>query len=273
MRAALLLASWLTLHSFAFAQSQDLSVVPGKLALPEVSLQVQHDVPTLVGVQRAGLRPEVHRLPDGRHALMTTHDAWILRVDLEHAQVVAQVRAGESLSGAALSDTKSGLPTVLAVASYAPHSLVFVDEHLRLLKHLPITARTGQQTSAAKTLLTATARDSFVVSLADLPELWEISYRPTAPEIAQGMVHDFQYREGSFVPGYLNPRRIALESPAVDLCLSGDGHEVLSLHDGAGLTSPEGGRRVSVTHLDVGRKIAEMTLPAGWRLAQLVQIN
>ncbi len=273
MRAALLLASLVTSLNFAFAQQPDFSVVPGTLPLPDISLQVHEDVPTQVGVQRPGLRPEVHRLPDGRHALMTTHDAWILRVNLEHAQVVAQVRVGESLGDAAFSDTKSDLPAVMAVATYLPHALVFVDEHLRVLKRLPLTARTGQRTSAAKTLLTATARDSFVVSLADLPELWEISYRPTAPEIAQGMVHDFQYREGTFVPGYLNPRRITLESPAVELCLSSDGHEVLSLHDGACLAPSEGGRRVSVTHLDVGRKIAELTLPAGWRLAQLAKTN
>lgn len=267
----MLLASWVTLHSLAFAQLRDVSVVPGKPPMPGVNLQAQENVPTQVGVQRAGLRPEVHRLPDGRHALMTTHDAWILRVDLEHAQVVAQVRVAESLGDATLSDTKSGLPAVLAVSTYPPHALVFVDEHLRVLKRLPITARTGQQTSAVKTLLMATARDSFVVSLADLPELWEISYRPTAPEIAQGMVHDFQYREGSFVAGYLNPRRIALESPAVELCMSLDGHEALVLGAHSGLAELAGGRTVNVIHLDVGRHIAQLTLPMGWQLKQLVR--
>lgn len=271
MRAALLLASLVTLHNFTFAQSRDFSALPINVQLPGVSLQVQDPVPTQVRVLRAGLRPEVHRLPDGRHALMTTHDAWILRVDLEHARVVAQVRVGESLSAAALSDGNSGLPAVLAVATAWPHTLVFVDEQLRQLGRLPLTARMGQQASPVKTLLTTSARGSFVLSLADLPELWEISYRPSAPEIALGMVHDFQYREGSFVPGYLNPRRITLESPALDICMSSDGHEVLVLRADSGLISMAGGRRVSVIHLDVGRSIAELTLPEGWQLTQLAR--
>ncbi|MBP9150534.1 MAG: hypothetical protein KBG00_17295 [Rhodoferax sp.] len=271
MRAALLLASLVTSLNFAFAQPPDFSVVPGKLSLPDVNLQVHEHVPTQMGVQRPGLRPEVHRLPDGRHALMTTHDAWILRVDLEQAQVVAQVRVADSLGDAALSDIKSGLPAVLAVATARPHTLIFVDEHLRVLKQLPLTARAGRQTSAANELLTATARDSFVMSLADLPELWEISYRPTAPEIAQGMVHDFQYREGIFVPGYLNPRRISLESPAVELCMSSGGHEALVLAADSGLADLAGGRTVNVIHLDVGRHIAQLTLPVGWQLKQLAR--
>lgn len=271
MRAALLLASLVTSLNLAFAQPRDYSVVPGKLSLPDVNLQVHEHAPTQVGVKRPGLRPEVHRLPDGRHALMTTHDAWILRVNLEHTQVVAQVRVAESLGDAALSDIKSGLPAVLAVATTGPHTLIFVDEHLKVLKQLPLTARAGKQTSATNNLLTATARDSFVMSLADLPELWEISYRPTAPEIAQGMVHDFQYREGSFVPGYLNPRRIFLESPAVELCMSSGGHEALVLGADSGLADLAAGRAVNVIHLDVGRQIAQLTLPMGWQLKQLAR--
>lgn len=50
-------------------------------------------------------------------------------------------------------------------------------------------------------------RQSFVVVSGALGEVWEISYNPRAPEIATGKVHDFQYREGAFVPGYLHPQR------------------------------------------------------------------
>lgn len=50
-------------------------------------------------------------------------------------------------------------------------------------------------------------RQSFVVTSGALGEVWEISYNPHTPEIATGKVHDFQYREGAFVPGYLHPQR------------------------------------------------------------------
>jgi hypothetical protein len=34
-----------------------------------------------------------------------------------------------------------------------------------------------------------------------VPEVWEISYDPNAEPVAEGLVHDFQYKEGHFKPG------------------------------------------------------------------------
>ena len=42
----------------------------------------------------------------------------------------------------------------------------------------------------------ATPRESFVVALKDIPELWEISLRPQAPPIYDGLVHDYKMGEG-----------------------------------------------------------------------------
>jgi hypothetical protein len=217
--------------------------------------------PTRQVTLRPGLMPVVHHLPDGRHALLTTQDGWVIRVDLAQARQVADVRVGQAVRSVALSGTRTALPSVLAVVNAIPNTLVLLDENLQTLKVLKVTDKTGKQASSIAMVRTANARDSFVVSLLDVPELWEVSYKPTAPEIALGMVHDFQYREGSFVPGYLNAQRISLPTPVETFHLSNEGHEVLSPH----LTPPSGAvpgaAYMQVTHLDVRGKVSEFSLP------------
>ena len=217
--------------------------------------------PTRQVTLRPGLMPEVHQLPDGRHALLTTQDGWVIRVDLAHARQVAEVRVGQVVRSTALSGTRTALPSVLAVANAIPSTLVLLDENLQTLKVMKVTDKTGEQASSVAMVQTADARDSFVLSLQDLPELWEVSYKPTAPEIALGMVHDFQYREGSFVPGYLNAQRISLPTPVETFHLSNQGHEVLSAHLKPAVGATPGAAFMQVTHLDVRGKVAEFSLP------------
>ena len=57
-------------------------------------------------------------------------------------------------------------------------------------------------------------RESFVVLISAINEVWELSYNPRTPDIPSGKIHDFQYREGAFIPGYLNPQRGRLTPPA-----------------------------------------------------------
>jgi hypothetical protein len=210
---------------------------------------------------RNGLMPEVHYLPDGRHALLTTQDAWVIRLDLAQARSVAEVRVGQSVRSVALSGQRTTLPSVLAVANAEPNTLVLLDENLQTLQVVKVVDKTGRQPKAIAMVHTAQARSSFVASLLDLAELWEISYNPTAPEIAMGMVHDFQYREGSFVPGYLNVQRIPLPTPAREFFLTNEGHEVLSAHPKSGPDGPANPAVMQVTHLDVRGKVAEFDLP------------
>lgn len=212
---------------------------------------------------RDGLLPEVHYLPDGRHALLATRSGWILRLDLEQARLVAEVRVGLVLRDVALSASREGQSSLLAVANAAPHTLAVVDEQLKLVQLLRVADRAGRATSRVAAIRTANARNSFVATLMDVPELWEISYNPMAPEIALGLVHDFLFREGFFVPGYLNPQRSALPTPALDFFLTEDGNEVLTVHADSDSMRPGTNARLQVTHLDVRRKVAELVLP-GW---------
>lgn len=212
---------------------------------------------------REELLPEVHYLPDGRYALMATRTGWVLRLDLELAQLVAEVRVGLLTNGTALSAPRAGHPGLLAIANGEPHTLAVLDEQLQLIKLLPVIDKAGGTSSGVAAIQTAAARGSFVATLALVPELWEISYQPTAPEIGLGLVHDFQYREGQFVPGYLNPQRSVLPTPAREFFLAGSGHEVITAHGGADSQHSGAGARMRITHLDTRGKVAELTLP-GW---------
>lgn len=224
---------------------------------------VEAGVPAQRLTLRRDLLPEIHYVSDGRHALLATRNGWVLRLDLEQARLVAEVRAGLALGGMALSAGRSDLPALLAVANTEPHTLAVLDEQLKLLKLLRVADKTNRVTSPVAKIRTIKARSSFIAAFTRMPELWEISYNPTAPEIAMGLVHDFQYQEGTFVPGYLNPKRSMLPSPATDFLVSQSGHEVVTAHAQSDLLHPGASARLQVTNLDVHRKVAEFAMP-GW---------
>ncbi len=211
-------------------------------------------------VVNAGLLPQWHWSSNRCAVLLASRDGWVFRLDVQRAEVSARVRVGLRLRATALSVPHAGQPTLLAIANEAPHTLPILDEYLQLQKLLAVTDRYGQRSSAVLGIAASAPRQSFVLALESVPELWEVSYNSRAPDIALGMVHDFQYREGQFVAGYLNPQRTSLALPAAEFRLSPDGHEVWSLH----AETP-----VVVTHLDVRRPVAQRALPSGLGLDSL----
>lgn len=271
-------ASWDERHIRAslriFADSQ-----PGKTprclagVMPQRRVLINPDAASVqiveagVPAQRLALRrdllPEIHYVSDGRHALLATRNGWVLRLDLEQARLVAEVRAGLALGGMALSAGRPDLPALLAVANTEPHTLAVLDEQLKLLKLLRVADKTSRVTSPVAKIRTIKTRSSFIAAFTHMPELWEISYNPTAPEIALGLVHDFQYQEGTFVPGYLNPKRSMLPSPATDFLVSQSGHEVVTAHAQSNLLHPGASAWLQVTNLDAHRKVADFAVP-GW---------
>jgi len=187
--------------------------------------------------------------PDGRFVYFASRDGWITKYDLWNLTTVAEVRAGINTRNAAVSaDGK-----FVAVANYLPHTLVILDGDLNLVKILPVTDKEGKQSSRVSAVYDAAPRRSFVAALKDVKEVWEVSYDPTAPEIPVGMIHDFQYREGAFVPGFLNPRRSFPDDYLDDFFFTQDYSQLIG-------ASREGARG-QVVHLDVRRKIADVPLP------------
>jgi hypothetical protein len=197
---------------------------------------------------------------------VATRSGWVLRVDLTQARITAQVRVGEVTQATALSAPRTDWPSMLAVVNEVPNTLVLLDEWLKPLQTLHLADKTGRIASAALGIQTAASRQSFVLALKDVPELWEISYNPHAPEIGLGLVHDFQYREGQFVPGYLNPQRTVLDSLISDFALVGEGHEVLTRHATSSPQATISATTVQVTHLDLRRQVPAIAVPP-WPLS------
>lgn len=191
--------------------------------------------------------------PDGRYVFFASRDGWISKYDLWNLKTVAEVRAGINTRNAAV----SGDGKYVAVANYLPHTLVILDAGLNLVKVLPVSDKDGKQTSRVSAVYSAPPRASFVAALKDVKELWEISYDPQAQDIALGMVHDFQHREGSFVPGFLNPVRTLLDDHLDDFFFTQDYGEVMGASRGSGGGTGKG----QVIGLDARRKIADLDLP------------
>ena len=187
--------------------------------------------------------------PDGRFVYFASRDGWISKYDLWSLQLVAEVRAGLNTRNAAVSSDGR----FIAVANYLPHNLVLLDADLELVKIIPVADPSGKVTSRVSAVYDAAPRRSFVAALKDVKELWEISYDRQAPEIAQGLIHDFRQREGSFIPGFLNPRRIPLDDYLDDFFFTQSYNEVIGASRDAG--------RGQVVHLDVRRAIAAFELP------------
>jgi len=187
--------------------------------------------------------------PDGRFVYFASRDGWISKYDIWNLAMVAEVRAGLNTRNAAV----SGDGKYVMVGNYLPHSLVVLDADLNLVKVMPVVDREGKASSRVSAVYDATPRKSFVVALKDIPEVWEVSYDPKAPDIPVGVIHDFQYREGAFLPAFLNPRRSMLQDTLDDFFFTQDYSEVMGASREAG--------KGQVVQLDVRRKIADLDLP------------
>jgi hypothetical protein len=140
--------------------------------------------------------------PDGRYVFFASRDGWVTKFDLWNLKVVAEVRAGINTRNAAV----SGDGKWVAVANYLPHSLVILDAESQCDKILPVTDKDGKS-SRVSAVYDASPRKSFVAALKDVKEVWEVSATTRRPRHPEGMIHDFKYKEGAFIPGFLNPQR------------------------------------------------------------------
>lgn len=187
--------------------------------------------------------------PDGRYVFFASRDGWIAKFDLWNLKTVVEIRAGLNTRNLAV----SGDGKFVAVANALPHTLVLLDADLKPLKVIEVKDQAGRESSRVSAVYDAAPRKSFIAALKDIPEVWEISYDPAAEDIPVGAIHDFKYKEGAFIPGFLNPRRTLLDEPLDDFFFTQDYSEVM----GASRTVGKG----QVIHLDVRRKIADLDLP------------
>jgi len=191
--------------------------------------------------------------PDGRFVYFGSRDGWITKYDLWSLSVVAEVRAGLNMRNVAV----SGDGEWIMAANYLPHSLSLFDKDLNLVRSYEAATLDGKQTSRVSAVYDATPRQSFVVALKDIPELWEISYDPKAEPIFDGYVHDYKMGEGIAKPGFHHVRRTPLDEPLDDFFFDQSYRNVLGA---TRVKSGDGAATAQVVNLDVRRKIADLPI-------------
>jgi len=185
----------------------------------------------------------------GRYVYFASRDGWITKYDMYRLQKVAEVRAGINTRNAAVSADDR----YVLVGNYLPHSLVLLDAvDLSLVKVIPVADRNGEATSRVSAVYTAAPRDSFIVALKDLREVWEISYLDDPPAIYNSYVHDYRMGEGFAEEGLFPVRRIVLDDYLDDFFFDQEYQHLIG--------TSRGDRKGQVVNLLVGRKIATIPL-------------
>jgi len=190
--------------------------------------------------------------PDGRYVYLGSRDGWVSKYDLWSLKPVAEIRAGINTRNIAV----SGDGKWVMVGNFLPHSLVVLNaSDLTPHKVIPVANRKGKKTSRVSAVYTAKPRQSFIVALKDLKEIWELSYDPKAEPIYGSFVHN--YREGH-VEGVIidhqpfGRRRIHINDYMDDFFFDRHYAEVM----GAARNAKMG----QVVNLDVRKKIADLEL-------------
>ncbi len=189
--------------------------------------------------------------PDGRFVFFASRDGWITKYDLYALDVVAEIRVGINTRNMAI----SGDGKVVIVGNYLPHSVVLLSaEDLEPIRVIAAGDRAGKQSSRVSAVYQAAPRNSFIVALKDIPELWEISWLAQPPPVFSGLVHSYELgmTEGLAEKGRFPIRRIVLSQPLDDFFFDQGYRNLLG-------SGRDGGKAV-VVNLDVGREIADVPM-------------
>ncbi len=188
--------------------------------------------------------------PDGRFVYFASRDGWISKFDLYTLETVAEVRAGINTRNLAISHDGR----VVAVANYLPHTLVLLDARdLSPLKIIEVRGRDNKTTSRVSAVYQAAPRESFVLALKDLPEIWEISYAEEPPARFLAFVHNYEEGMVEAIPTKRFPiLRTELAEPLDDFFFDQSYKLVFGSARSAG--------KSKVVNLNVRREIAEVAL-------------
>ncbi|HHJ36447.1 MAG TPA: cytochrome C oxidase Cbb3 [Gammaproteobacteria bacterium] len=187
--------------------------------------------------------------PDGRFVYFASRDGWISKYDIYNLKLIAEIRAGINTRNLAVSADGR----YVMVANYLPHTLMLLDaKDLSPIKRFDIKDDTGK-TSRASAVYTAPPRNSFIVALKDIKQVWEINYTDNPPAIYQGYVHDYKMAEGIAEKGPFPVRRIKLDDYLDDFFFDQSYQHLIG--------ASRDGQKGQVINLIVGRKIADIDLP------------
>ncbi|WP_350332926.1 cytochrome D1 domain-containing protein [Coralliovum pocilloporae] len=183
---------------------------------------------------------------DGRYVFFMSRDGWVMKYDIWSMQEVGRVRGALNSRNIALSSDNKHI----ALANYLPHTLVILSaDDLSVEKIIDIKGSDGK-TSRVSAVYQAPPRNSFIMALKDIPEVWEVFYGEDPP--FYGFVHDYR-DEGP--PEQTDPfpvRRIKLDDYLDDFFFD-QKYEFLM---GAARNAKNG----QVVDLVIGRKISDLAL-------------
>ena len=188
--------------------------------------------------------------PEGRFVYLASEDGWISKYDLYTLTAVAKIRAGIQTRNLAVSADGR----YIMVANSQPHTLLLLNaQDLSPIKLFIAKDNTGI-TSRVSAVYTAAPRESYIVALKDIAELWEISYA-TEPPPGFGMwVHDYRVDSGEkSTPEPFPVRKIKVADFLDDFCFDQDYISVIGI---SGTGKPQ------VVDMDIGRVIVpDLKLP------------
>ncbi|PKP83694.1 MAG: cytochrome C oxidase Cbb3 [Alphaproteobacteria bacterium HGW-Alphaproteobacteria-2] len=185
--------------------------------------------------------------PEGRFVYVMSRDGWVQKYDIWSLSEVGRVRAGLNSRNIALSHDGRWL----AVANYLPMTLTILDAtDLTVAKIIDVRGADGTP-SRVSAVYQAPPRQSFILALKDIAEVWEIRHDDAPP--FQGFVHDYRVEGPPEVVQRFPVRRIALSEPLDDFFFD-QGYEHLM---GAGREGSGG----QVIDLVIGQKVADLDLP------------
>ncbi len=186
--------------------------------------------------------------PNGRYVYFASRDGWISKFDIYNLKTVAETRAGINTRNLAV----SGDGKTVIVGNYLPHTLVLLDaETLRLLKVIPASDNEGQS-SRVSAVYTAAPRNSFIVALKDIPEVWEIFYNDDHEPVYNGLVHDYRQGEGLAEQEDFPIRKILLDDYLDDFLFDQSYTHLMG--------AARNGKNGQVVNLNVRRKISDLDL-------------
>jgi cytochrome c553/WD40 repeat protein len=190
--------------------------------------------------------------PDGRFVFIMSRDGWVQKYDIWSLAEVGRVRAGLNSRNIAMSADGKWL----AVANYLPNTLTILSTADLTVKKVIEIAGRDKTPSRVAAVYQAPQRETFVLALKDVPEIWEIATSDDGGPYSEGLVHSNEngMEEALGVErGLFARRRIAVSAPLDDFFFSPDYRNLIG-------TNREAETGV-VVNLDVGREIAELPLP------------
>ncbi len=184
--------------------------------------------------------------PDGRYVFIMSRDGWVQKYDIWALRQVGRVRAGLNSRNIAM----SGDGKWVAVANYLPNSLTLLStDDLSIATVIKVKSKKGKP-SRVSAVYQAPPRESFVLALKDVPEIWEVFYGKNPPQF--GLGHDFRIEGQVKNPNPFPVRKITTPDYLDDFFFDQTYEYVMGASRGG-----EGGQ---VIDLVIGHKIADLDL-------------